>query len=601
MSEKETFSNQSNNLRCKAEEKAAEMSENLEALSPEETRRNLHELRVHQIELEMQNEEMRSAQVELNIARERYFDLYDLAPVGYCTISEEGLILDANLSASSLLGVVRGALVNQPITRFILKDDQDIYYLYRKHLFDTHSASSGQAGALRVCELRMVKKDEASFWARLEATSAQDTDGAPVFRVMISDITERKQAEEKIQQNESRLRKLLDILQHPSETIQDFLDFALSQAIQLTKSKFGYIYNYHENIKEFVLNTWSGEVMAECAIANPSTCYELDKTGIWGEAVRQRRPFIINDFQVANPLKKGYPKGHVQLLKFMTVPIFKDDSIVGVIGLANKETDYEESDILQVSLLMEAVWKVTERKRAEESLRESEEALRVMLSEKEVLLKEVHHRVKNNLQIISSLISLQTDKLSDERLQGGLRDLRDRVRTMVLVHEMLYQTDDLVQLNFAGYIDSLLQYLWRAHGSAAEKVRLNLSLAPLMLPVEAAVPCGLILNELISNVFKHAFPSGTGCEVSVALEHDSSTGAVCLRVRDNGVGLPADLEWRQSSTLGLHLVQMLAGQIRGTVQTGPGPGTEFHVNFDGLVKSQILDSGFVSSGCNPIY
>ena len=194
--------------------------------------------------------------------------------------------------------------------------------------------------------------------------------------VHMEDQTERKRSEEEIQQNILRLRRLVNILQYPSETMQDFLDYALEQAIQLTQSKVGYIYHYHDDRKEFVLNTWSKEVMAECAIANPPTCYELDKTGIWGEAVRQRRPIIVNDFNAAHPLKKGYPEGHVQLSNFMTVPIFQNDCVVGVIGLANKETDFEETDILQVSLLTEAVWKVTERKRMEEALRESERRFR---------------------------------------------------------------------------------------------------------------------------------------------------------------------------------------------------------------------------------
>ncbi|MEI6309655.1 MAG: PAS domain-containing protein, partial [bacterium] len=128
---------------------AAQSAENLEALSPEETRLLLHELQVHQIELEMQNEELRRTQLELDATRARYFDLYDLAPVGYCTLSEQGLILEANLAAATLLGSARGALVRQLISRFIHKEDQDIYYLHLKQLFQT--------GEPQACELRMVK------------------------------------------------------------------------------------------------------------------------------------------------------------------------------------------------------------------------------------------------------------------------------------------------------------------------------------------------------------------------------------------------------------------------------------------------------------
>ncbi len=215
---------------------------------------------------------------------------------------------------------------------------------------------------------------------------------------------------------------------------------------------------------------------------------------------------------------------------------------------------------------------ITERKHAEERIKAS-------LTEKEVLIKEIHHRVKNNLQVISSLISLQADSLSDERLQRVLGDVRDRVRTMALVHEKLYQTEDLARLDFAEYAPGLLQYLWSAHGAATRNIHLNISIAPLILPVEMAVPCGLILNELCSNAIKHAFPNGDG-EVTVTLEHDPATGDVCLRVCDNGVGLPEDLDWRQPASLGLRLVQILAGQMCGTVQTGPGPETGFIIKFN---------------------
>ena len=186
------------------------------------------------------------------------------------------------------------------------------------------------------------------------------------FACIFMDVTERKQAEQEVQRNESRLKRLVNILQYPAGTIQDLLDYALEQSIKLTGSKIGYIYHYHEDRKELVLNSWSKGVLPSCAVTNPQSCYELEKTGIWGEAVRQRRPLIVNDFQATHPLKKGYPEGHVQLLKFVTIPIFKGERIVSVVGLANKKTDYDETDILQISLLMEAVWKVTDSMRSEE-------------------------------------------------------------------------------------------------------------------------------------------------------------------------------------------------------------------------------------------
>jgi two-component system cell cycle sensor histidine kinase/response regulator CckA len=196
-------------LRRKAEdfarERTARTPDDSATLSPDEIRDTLHELRVHQIELEMQNEELRRAQAEIEAGRARYFDLYDLAPVGYCTVSEQGLILEANLTAATLLGTARSALVNRPLSQFIIKEDQDLYYLQRKQLFET--------GETRECELRLVKPDGSNFWAHLTATAAQAEDGAPLCRVVLSDITGRKQMEEDLRRSERLFR--LDFEESP--------------------------------------------------------------------------------------------------------------------------------------------------------------------------------------------------------------------------------------------------------------------------------------------------------------------------------------------------------------------------------------------------
>jgi PAS domain S-box-containing protein len=193
-------------LRLRAEEdlrRAAKLPQDHLALSPEETRRTLHELRVHQIELEMQNTELRRAQVQLAVERRRYFNLYDQAPVAYCTVSEQGLLLETNLNAAILLEIPRGDAVGQPVfTRFIAKEAQDIYYLQRRRLFATLEPQS--------CELPMVTSRGRIFWADMQTTAAKDENGILVCRIVLNDISERKQAEKRLQESEARFRKLFE-------------------------------------------------------------------------------------------------------------------------------------------------------------------------------------------------------------------------------------------------------------------------------------------------------------------------------------------------------------------------------------------------------
>lgn len=188
-----------------ARDKAGRVLENLEALSPADAQRVLHDLQVHQIELELQNEELRQAQVALEASRARYFDLYDLAPVGYFTLNEDGLILEANLTGAALLGVARGALVRQPIGRFIVREDAETCYLHGKQLFKTGEPQS--------FELRLLRQGGEPFTAWLEESAAPDDGGTRVCRVVVSDITERKAIQEKLRHSQTLLQAAGNIAQ----------------------------------------------------------------------------------------------------------------------------------------------------------------------------------------------------------------------------------------------------------------------------------------------------------------------------------------------------------------------------------------------------
>ncbi len=208
----------------------------------------------------------------------------------------------------------------------------------------------------------------------------------PVERlIMASEIVNYiKQLEfhvkERRQTDQARLESLVRISQYNAKSTQDLLDYALSEAIELTHSKIGYIYFYNETTKQFTLNTWSKGVMDVCKVMEPQGICDLDKTGIWGEAVRQARPMVVNDYSASNPSKKGYPEGHAPLHRFMTVPVFMQGAIVAVLGLANKKSAYSDADIHQVTLMMNSVWQIAERKRIEEELLRSRQMLHQVIN-----------------------------------------------------------------------------------------------------------------------------------------------------------------------------------------------------------------------------
>jgi PAS domain S-box-containing protein len=213
---------------------------------------------------------------------------------------------------------------------------------------------------------------------------------------------------------------------------------------------------------------------------------------------------------------------------------------------------------------------VTERKRAEERIRDS-------LREKEVLLKEIHHRVKNNLQVITSLLNLQSAKVSSPETAAALKESQTRIRSMALVHEELYRSRDLASIDFSSYVRKLTSNLFHAYQAAAVEIALHLDVVDVYLPVDTAIPCGLIVNELISNSLKYAFAKRTSGKVTVAFRHDGP--AYRLQVSDDGVGLPAHIDLDRTETLGLQLVATLAKQLRGEIAVDRSGGTTFTLAF----------------------
>jgi two-component sensor histidine kinase len=208
----------------------------------------------------------------------------------------------------------------------------------------------------------------------------------------------------------------------------------------------------------------------------------------------------------------------------------------------------------------------------------TEETFKALLRQKEVLLREVHHRIKNNLQIISSLLNLQAGYIQDPRVREMFMDIQNRIMSMALIHETLYQSSDLGMVNFDVYVHTLADEIFRSYSVSEDRIALQIRADEVMLDTSHAIPCGLILTELLSNCLKHAFPSDRGGEIHIELRsHDSQR--LTMIVRDTGVGFPPEVDFRQTETLGLQLVYTLTEQLGGTLELESNGGTTFRLTF----------------------
>lgn len=205
-------------------------------------------------------------------------------------------------------------------------------------------------------------------------------------------------------------------------------------------------------------------------------------------------------------------------------------------------------------------------------------AVQASLREKETLLREIHHRVKNNMQVIFSLLSLQAGHIADEEARRMLKESQLRIRSMALIHEKLYQARDLSKIDFAACLQSLAACLFQFIKVDADQIRLESELEDVRLDINTAVPCGLLVNELVSNALKHAFPGGRKGTVRIGLRRETD-GTLKLRVADDGVGFPKALDFRHTESFGLQIVALLIEQIERTIALEGNDGTAFAVAF----------------------
>jgi PAS domain S-box-containing protein len=217
-------------------------------------------------------------------------------------------------------------------------------------------------------------------------------------------------------------------------------------------------------------------------------------------------------------------------------------------------------------------------------LKRAEAQIRASLLEKENLLREIHHRVKNNMQVVSALLVLQSKKTKDRKILEMFRDSEHRIKTMALIHEKLYQSRSFGTIDLAEYLTRLIQYLFRSYGEHSAGITLQMDVQGISLDIDTALPCSLIINELVSNSLKYAFPDGKGGKICIRVRKEDEKGFV-MEILDNGIGLPPGLDLERTETLGLRLVHGLAvSQLGGSIEKGTGKGTSFIIRFPEMKK-----------------
>ena len=352
--------------------------------------------------------------------------------------------------------------------------------------------------------------------------------------VAFQDITDKLQSEMAVRESEERIRAVV-------EQMTDGL---------VTVGKDGYVVSFNSAAQK-IFGYAADEIVGQKADLLISPQGESDKGNVFSGYIR-------NGNEDALELNDG-------------ILGRRRDGTTFPMDLSVSEVHLEEQN-----LIVSTVRDVTESRRLEEQTRQS-------LAEKEVLLKEIHHRVKNNLQLISSLLALQAGYIQDEDSKAIFKDSEQRVRSMALIHEKLYGSDDLTRVDFPGYLQSLVSELLRSYAPDPGTVSISLDVGDIAFGIDTAIPCGLIVSELVSNALKYAFPDGRSGEIKVSLNNDQDEHI--MTVCDDGVGIPDDLDWENADSLGMQLIHTLTAQLGGTANLITDNGTEIKISFPNSDKS----------------
>ncbi len=462
--------------------------------------------------------EQLTAQKALSESEERYRTLVEKGMVGVYLI-QDGLFVYVNNKLAEIFGYTPDEIVDHKGPEdLVLPEDWPVVRENIRRRMD------GEIDSVNY-DFRGHKKDGSAIQVEVHGSAIEYRGKRAVLGTLL-DITERMRAEKALRESEERFRTAF-------RTSPDAMCINTFENTEFIDINDGFL-NLTGYTREEVIG---------------KTIFDL---GIWHHD--KDRQHLVEALQATG-----------QVSNMETGFRLKNDSVIPCLYSAKSFSLEDGTYVLSI------VSDITELKSAEDKIKAS-------LLEKEILLKEIHHRVKNNLQVISGLLNLQSHYIKEEESKEIYRESQNRIITMALIHEELYQREDLSSIDFADFLQNLSDNLLSSYGMDRRRISIELDIKEAELIIDTAIPCGLIINELVSNSLKHAFPGNQKGEIRVKL-HSTGNKGYSLKISDNGVGFPRGMNFRQTKSLGLQLVTVLVDQLGGTIKMVKRKGTTFNITF----------------------
>jgi PAS domain S-box-containing protein len=495
----------------------------------------------------------KKAERYLKESEQKYRNLAEKSPLPIIVHSQSKIEF-ANRAAVRLFGgKSKRDVIGKPFQNFVHPD----YHIIVEKRVHTIYEKKGDAPLL---DEKFIRLDGQVLNVEVAAAMI-NFKGKPASQVVFRDITYQK-----------RFEMIQDLLYNISNAVHTAKD--LNELFKVIRDELSQILdtnNFYIAIYDRVFEIVSLPIFAE--ESDNFKTFPKGKT-LAAYVIEKNQPTLINKNEIDHLVEIGAVETFGSQSKiWLGVPLRAKNEIVGIIAVQSytSQTAYGDEELEILKFASDQIGLSIERKLAEVEIKAS-------LDEKIVLLKEIHHRVKNNLQVISSLLYLQSKNLADKDALTIFIESQNRVRSMALVHEKLYQSENLAKINLRLYISDLVRFLFRSYETDPNQIKMNLDVENISVDVESAIPCGLIINELVSNSLKYAFPNQGNGEITVRFK-SKNKDQYRLSVSDNGIGLKGYLKTPNNKTLGLQLVDTLVDQLHGKVEINGKLGSEFNISF----------------------